>query len=179
MFRKYLDVVTESENDIKRYTTKELGKNDSKFLKLINKLDDDDINELQRVKSIYELKSKNLQNIVIYFRPGREKMDPMSAESNFQQLKKDILNHFNKLNLLVRKLEDSTSSDVQKQIANLKNDADLVQELESFIDFNDLEHNASIELRQVIQPIKIEFNFNDSHFETFKEAIKVITNFNK
>jgi hypothetical protein len=97
MFRKYLDVVTESEDGIKRYKN-ELGKNYSDFLKLINNLNDDDINELQRVKSIYGLKSENLQNIVTYFRPGREKMDHMSAESNFQQLKKDILNHFKKSN---------------------------------------------------------------------------------
>jgi hypothetical protein len=81
--------------------------------------------------------------------------------------------------ILVRELKNSTSSEVKIQIANLENDADLVQELESYIDFNDLEHNASIELRQVIRPIKNEFNFNDSHFETFKEAIKVITNFNE
>jgi vacuolar-type H+-ATPase subunit E/Vma4 len=98
-FKKYLGIVTEGKNSnpIKHYTEKNIEDNEPAFLNLINELQYTDINELQRVESIYELESENLKNIVEYFLSGREKIDHMSAESNFKKLQNFIINNYDKI----------------------------------------------------------------------------------
>jgi hypothetical protein len=110
-FKKYLGKVTKGKNSnpIKHYTEKNIEDNEPAFLNLINELDDDDINKLRYdVTSIHELKlikSKNLQNIVTYFSSGREKMDHMSADFNFQELKEYILENYKKIKDHFKKLK--------------------------------------------------------------------------
>lgn len=72
-------------------------------------------------------------------------------------------------------LESKYNSEVKDLINRL--DDDLIEELESFNDFNDFDNNASIELRQIINPIRNMnkdqngYYFIQNDFESLKDFI--------